>query len=349
MKLMPINIYSAGGSGGSSSPIEIQGATEIATTAGEDILKGDIVYNILNGAFNYNNPKTLDGVFTSSRYPYGATFSPDGTKFILFGSFAGFAKLYSIEDATVTYVSDIYADNSSTVLSNAVHAVAFSPDGTKFIIGGSFTGCRAKLYSIDGLTVTYVSDIYADNSSTTLGSTVYKISFTNDGTRFIVAGSFTGRAKLYTLTNTTVTYVSDIYADNSSTVLNGDVNGLTISANSTRFILGGAFTNRAKLYTLEGETVTFIDNIYANDTGTVLNSTVRGVSFMSQNDSFIVGGNFSNYCYLYYSDIKNVAYKFSAEVLGKTVDVGFADSDYLSGAGFNATIISKNITFEEAE
>ena len=179
--------------------------------------------------------------------------------------------VYTVFVDTMSYVSDIYANSGTTVLSSNVNTAVFSPDGSKLILGGQFTG-RAKLYTVSGTTITYVSDIYADNSSTALSHNVNSVVFSLDGSKLILGGVFSGKAKLYTISGTTITYISDIYADNSSTALDNSVIAITLSPDGTKLIIGGIFTGKAKLYTISGTTITYISDIYADNSATPLST-----------------------------------------------------------------------------
>ena len=106
-------------------------------------------------------------------------FSLDGSKLILGGQFAGRAKIYTVSGTSATYVSDIYADNNSTVLDDTVKTVVLSIDGGRMVLGGYFTG-YAKLYTISGTTITYIDDFYNDNSSTVLSIDSLSIIFSPD-------------------------------------------------------------------------------------------------------------------------------------------------------------------------
>lgn len=227
-----------------------------------------------------------------------AVFSPDGTKLVLGGVFAGRAKIFSISGSTATYVSDIYADGVGTVLSSTVMGAAFSPDGTKLVLTGIFAG-RAKIYAVSGTTVTYVSDIYADAGTTALSSIGYCAVFSANGAVLVVGGAFTGRAKVYSVSGTTVTYSREIYADAGTTALSSSVNVVRISPDGTKLLLGGIFAGFGKLYSISGTTVTYLKDIYSDNSLTPLSSTVLDIVISSDGTKFIVGGVFSGYAKIY--------------------------------------------------
>ena len=88
---------------------------QIVTAISEDQIQiGDTVYTI-NGKVESNDflntvPYHLEAeelIPSLSSYSYAATFSPDGKILILGGAFTGKAKIYSVNNTTLTYVSDI--------------------------------------------------------------------------------------------------------------------------------------------------------------------------------------------------------------------------------------------------
>ena len=105
--------------------------------------------------------------------------------------------VYTIKGDTLEYNNDIYSDNGTTALSSNVYSVSFSPDGNTLVLGGWFTG-YAKVYSVSGNTITYISDIYSDNGTTALSSDVQSVTFSPDGNTLVLGGNFKGGAKVYT-------------------------------------------------------------------------------------------------------------------------------------------------------
>ena len=168
-----------------------------------------------------------------------------------------------INDIVYTIKGDIEAEARFDALSSYVYALTFSPNGTKLVLGGDFTG-YAKIYSVSGTTVTFVSDIYADTGTTALDNYVSAAAFSPDGTELVLGGYFTGMAKIYSVSGTTVTFVSDIYADTGTTALSDTVRALAFSSDGTELVLGGYFTGKAKIYSVSGDTITFSSDLYAD-------------------------------------------------------------------------------------
>lgn len=225
------------------------------------------------------------GTTTLDNHAEAVAFSPDGKLLAIGGQFTGKAKLYSINGATATYISDIYSDTASTAIDNTVRTLAFSSDGKTLIVGGSFTG-YAKVYSINGTAATYVSNILRDTSNA-LNSTVYAAKFSPNGKALALAGSFEKYAKIYSVNNTTITYSNNLYADAGTTALNSTVYGLAFSPDSKLLAVGGQFTGNAILYSIDNASATFVETI-ANLPLSVTGDYVNAVHFIS-NDKLTVG------------------------------------------------------------
>ena len=189
-------------------------------------------------------------------------FSPDGKTLVLGGSFSGYAKVYSVNGTTVTYISNIYSNNGTASLSAYVNSVSFSPDGKVLVLGGRLAG-NAKAYSVNGNTITYVSDICADNGTTALNGDVDSISFSPDSKTLILGGGFRGRGKVYSVNNTVATYVSDIYADNGTTALSDYARLATFSPDGGTLVLTGDFTGKAKVYSVSGNIITYVNTLFS--------------------------------------------------------------------------------------
>jgi len=262
-------------------------------------------------------------------YVYACAFSPDGTELVLGGAFTGRAKIYSVSGTTVTFVSDIYADTGTTVISSSVYALAFSLYGTKLVLGGAFTG-KAKIYSVSGTTVTFVSNIYADTGTTALNGTVYALAFSPDGTELVLGGAFTDRAKIYSVSGTTVTFVSGIYADSGTTEIDDYVRAIAFSPDGTELVLGGEFSDGAKIYSVSGTTVTFVSDIYADSVATAIDNYVHAIAFSPDGTKLILGGEFLGRAKIYSISGTTVTFVYNVHPIPMT-----ALDPYVSSIAFS--------------
>jgi WD40 repeat protein len=283
------------------------------------------MYSVSGNIITYVSDIYADGNNTAlNNSVYSAAFSPNGKTLVLIGYFTGKAKVYSVNGNSITYVSNIYANGSSATLGGEVNSVVFSPDGKTLILGGTFSG-KAKVYSVNGNTITYINDIYADGNNTALSSSVYSAAFSPDGKTLILGGSFTGKAKVYSVNGTTITYVSDIYADNSNTALSSTVWSAAFSPDSKLLVLGGLFTGRAKIYSVNGNTITYVSDIYAGNNTTTLSSHVYSVTFSPDGNTLVLGGLLGEKAKVYSVDgttltyISNIYADGSGSILGNAV------------------------------
>ncbi len=229
-----------------------------------------------------------------------AAFSPDGTILVIGGGFPGKAKIYSVDGTTITYVSDIYANNNGTALNSYVESIAFSPDGKTLVLGGQFTG-YAKVYSVSGTTITYISDIYADNNGTALSYRIWSVAFSPDGKTLVLGGQFDSKAKVYSVNGSAITFVSNIYANKGTTALNDSVSSVAFSPGGKLLVLSGSFTGYAKIYSVDGTNITFVRNIYADNNSTSLSRYGDSVSFSPDGKTLVLSGGYSNYYVKVYS------------------------------------------------
>ena len=228
-------------------------------------------------------------------------FSTNGAILVLGGDFAGSAKLYSVSGQNISYVRDIHADVAGTALDGEVAAAVFSPDNSTLMLGGNFVG-HAKLYSINGLDVIYVCDIYANSTSMALDGKVVTAAFSSASSTLILGGDFTGHAKIYTLNGSTITYVGDIYADTIGTALNGRVSASAFSFDGSTLVLGGGFAGSAKAYSVSQQEISNVGSIYADGVKTELDGPVAVAAFSSSGNILVIGGNFSGSAKRYIAD-----------------------------------------------
>lgn len=162
----------------------------------------------------YTKVYTVSGTtvtYIGDIYGYCCTiaFAPDGDAVVLSRGSNANTSIHSVNGTTITKVSDIYADNGTTALNGYVETAVFSPDGSLLVLGGAFDG-RAKAYSVNGTTIAYSGKIYADNGTTALSGMVNVAAFSPDGSLLVLGGGFSGYAKVYSVSGTTVTFVSDV-------------------------------------------------------------------------------------------------------------------------------------------
>ena len=288
------------------------GTTALSSTVASVVFSPDGKLLLLGGDFTgYAKAYSVSGTaitYISNIYADSGTtalsgsvnvvaFSPDGKMLVMGGIFARCAKAYSVSGTAITYISDIYANSGTTALSY-VYAAAFSPDGKMLVLGGSFTG-RAKAYLVDGTAITYISDIRANSGTNVLSGNVYVAAFSLDGKMLLLGGDFTGKAKVYSVSGTAITYISDIYANSGTTALNSSVYAAAFSPDGKMLVLGGSFTGCAKVYSVDGTAITYISNIYANSGTVALISDVRTVTFFLGGKMLVLVGSFTGYAKVY--------------------------------------------------
>jgi WD40 repeat protein len=248
-----------------------------------------------------------------------AAFSPDGATLVLVGFFTGFAKRYTVSGTTITFTSNIFANSGTTALNNVVYTVTFSPDGLTLVLGGNFTGF-AKRYTVSGTTITFTNNILANAFAEAINTTVFTAVFSPDGATLILGGNFTGRAKRYTVSGTTITFTSNIFADAGTTALDSGVNAAAFSPNSATLILGGNFTGFAKRYTVSGTTITFTSDIFADAGTTALSGGIKSPAFSPDGTTLILGGWFAGSAKRYTVSGTTVTY-FNQAYLLKSLDI----------------------------
>ena len=120
-------------------------------------------------------------------------FSADGEYLVAVGSFPGGAALYSVNNSTFTFVSNVTKNNTS--LGNNVYDVSFSPINSKmFILGGSENnGFTTSVFNIiedtDTVKSGWLSDIKGESNEPLLGGRpVERITFTPNGESVVFGG-----------------------------------------------------------------------------------------------------------------------------------------------------------------
>lgn len=234
------------------------------------------------------------GTTPLSSHVYTATFSPDGSLLVLGGLFAGYAKLYYVSNNRLTFISNIYSEITGTVpLDGSVITASFSPNGSLLILGGWFTG-YAKVYSVLGTSITFVSNI-------SLSGYVGASAFSPDGSLLVLGGAFTNYCRIYQVVGTTVTSKDTPRASASMppVYLNDTVSDVAFSPNGATLVIGGSFTGRAKVYSISGTTSTYVRNIYADGGTTALDGAPEAIVFSPNGAALLLVGSFSGHAAVY--------------------------------------------------
>lgn len=227
-----------------------------------------------------------------------ADISPDGKVFILGGQFTKFAKIYAISTSYDATFRKNLNQNDSFIKINRAHNRVFSPDNSKIALSNEIDG-KLKLYSISGNKLKLISSVYMDNNETPFNDTANVITFSPDGTKLFVSGWFTGFCKMYSISDTEVKFIGNVYTDNSNTLFENEVECLFLP-DSTKFILYGySGSPVAKIYSVNETTTTFLSNIYMDNGTTVFDGYVSYAGFSSDNSVLILCGEFTGFAKRY--------------------------------------------------
>lgn len=134
-------------------------------------------------------------------------------------------------------------------LSDSANAVDYSPD-TGIVAGGLFEGYANIITGQSSK-----KNIYADNSETALDGECHTVEFSPDNTLLAIGGNFTGKAKIYSVSGTNVTYISDIFKDAGTTALDSRVTCVKFSPDGSLLVVCSG--NDAYLYSVNGTEVTY--------------------------------------------------------------------------------------------
>lgn len=138
-------------------------------------------------------------------------------------------------------------------LSNSAKAVDYSPN-TGIVAGGLFEGYANIITGQSSK-----KNIYADNSETALDGECNTVEFSPDNTLLAIGGNFTGKAKIYSVSGTNVTYISDIFKDAGSTAFTSRVSCVKFSPDGSLLVVCSG--NDAYLYSVNGTEVTYQSTI----------------------------------------------------------------------------------------
>lgn len=192
----------------------------------------------------------FDGEVTSIR------FDPEHYYACFVGAFSGMARVYSLANSTLTFVS-AFPDLQGTVV-----ASAWNNDATKIVLVGDLYSSAAKLYSFENDTITFLLN---PNSSvggeSSIQGTCVTANFSPDGKNLVIGGDDRECAWLYAMDFASIPAVS--FGDNlsisfSNGFLNVNANGNAITlpiANEARLssALVGLIPGAVAVYWLDSQ------------------------------------------------------------------------------------------------
>lgn len=279
----------------------------VAPDGGSLVLGGNFtgyakLYTVAGTAISYRKdlPAAAEGRGLDN-YTNGAAFSPDSGRVVVVGSFSGYAKAYAVDGSAVSYEGDLYANDGITAIDGNCYAAAFSPDGNMLALGGAFSG-RAKLYAVRGNAIAYLEDLCADAEGSALNSYVRMAVFSPDSRTLILAGEFSGFAKVYSVDGRSASYVGDLCGDAEGTPLSSYAKAAAFSPDGSRLALAGTFNGRAKLYAVRGNAITYLEDLCADAVGTALSAYAATAAFSPDGKTLVLGGNFAGRAKVYAMD-----------------------------------------------
>ena len=244
---------------------------------------------------------------------FASAVDPNGTLLVLGGSFDGGAAIFSFGENTVTYLMDITKNDEK--LTPSIRCCDFSPNGEYLLLGGDFEG-HASIFSIGANPfVKYELDITKNGSPLT--ASVFDCTFSPMGNGIILYPQF-GNVMLFSIAGLSIDYISDINQSTSSNgcvtffndttlfigeninasgfysydeinVLSNRVYCSAFSPDGTLLVLGGAFSDLASLFSVSGNTVTYVADI-KKGSESLNGSSIRTAMFSPDGKALVLGG-----------------------------------------------------------
>lgn len=211
----------------------------------------------------------IDGLTATVRH---VAFSPNEGMAVFAGDFPEKIKLYSVENGVFTFSSNLQVDGAAPDIH--VNSLSFSPDGTRLLIAGyresvGETAGVASVFSVSGMTVTYLYDIPVDGQ-TTLSGAVTKASYNKDGTLVAISG-LAGNIIEIVYNPPETTSADDIVAIqtlNASASNTGVINSVAFNPSSTGLVAIGSFVEKGVQYFVRENSKVF--SVNASDASTAI-------------------------------------------------------------------------------
>ena len=263
-------------------------------------------------------------------------FSPDGKTLVLIGGQVGgeafsAGAIYTVNGTNITFAANIIYRNGSTFLPERFSSVEFSPDGKLLIIGAvqNFRTSYYCIYSVDGTTITYVSDITPGSKA--FSNFVESIAFSPDGKTLVLEN------KVFSVDGTTITYVSDITKNG---VELGNIYIARFSPDGKTLVLGGDTRSQTAVFSVDGTTITYVSDITKNgvELGEVASATFSPdgkVLVLVGNDELIDGRLTTNTVFASSFLVSGTEITYISEITSNYPPVSISNGSSFTTAAFS--------------
>lgn len=248
------------------------------------------VYDVNGTTITYSAAISRNGGFGEEGVS-NIAISPDGKYLVVSGPYSGtdidpYLSLYKISGTNVSYFGE-FTLNGAAIPSD-VTTMGFSADGSRFAVGFSYLPNAAKgaIYLLYPATqeIRYLSDIPLEEAA---GWFVTSLAFSSSDSDIMFLGI-----------NSTIqtTYDNFIKLTEENDLKN--VSCMAFNANKTLLVVGGTFSGYAALFSVSGDTATYIGNVVKNEF-LPLDGNVNCAAFNSNGAYLVIGGSFTGNCGLF--------------------------------------------------
>lgn len=180
-------------------------------------------------------------------------------------------------------------------------ALALNANGTLLAVGASTENADgygyANLYAVTGVTGVVPNVSYQSTIGGNIDGAVRKMVFSPNGQLLVVAGGFTGQAKLYSVSNVTATFVGNIQINGGA--LNRGIQSAVFSPDGSLLVLAGYRSDVGEtagcvsVFAVNGTQLTYLKDLSFNGQN-VFSSAATGAAFNADGSLLVVTGILDN-------------------------------------------------------